>query len=134
MHADLAADVNIMLTAEYTQGVAGKHAGEDGAQDPAHSMHGEHVQRVINLQTTLEVVGRQEADQTGEYADDQRAGRTDEAGRRRYGAKARNHTRHRTQGARLAETNPLGAHPSERAGRRRYVRNQHGHGGVTICR
>src|SRR5690606_22472741 len=79
------ADVALDGAGSAADGLAGEYAGEDGADDAAHAVHTEHVEAVVIAERTL-YAGREEvADRARSKADEQRADRIDEAGRRRDG-------------------------------------------------
>src|SRR5262245_37018294 len=60
--------------------LGGEHTGQDGTGDTADTVHAEDVQRIVIAEDVLDRGGGEEADHAGGDADDQGAGRIDEAG------------------------------------------------------
>ena len=99
-----------------------EHAGQQRAQDPAHGMHAEHVERVVDLQHVLEAVDAPQADDARGEADHERAGDAHVARGRRDRDEARDRTRRRTEHRRLALEDPFAERPRQHRARRREVR------------
>jgi len=77
--------------------IRGKNTGQQGAEYAAHTVHGEHIEGIVNLEFLLDGLGRHIADYTGAKADHQGAAGANKTGSGGNGAQPRHHTGNDTQ-------------------------------------
>ena len=93
-------------------------AGADGADDAAHAVDAEHVERVVITDEVLETRAGEQADRSNHEAENDCANRTGEAGGRRDRDKTRNSARSHTQQAGFALEHRFGEAPGDSASSR----------------
>ncbi len=119
MRTDLGGDdgvVHVVNDSGAAHAEAVEHAGQQCAEDTAHAVDAEHVQRIVRTQQFLQAGHTPEADHAGQCADDQPAADTDPATSRGDGNQACHCTGSRTQQAGLALQHPFRAHPGQHCG------------------
>src|SRR3954451_9300389 len=104
---------------------AAEETDEQSADDSADEVHADDVERVVVTELVLQR-DREGADGAGDQAEDDRADRADEAGRRRDRDETRHRTGSRTQRRRVTVAQLLDEDPAEHGSRRRRVRVDEG--------
>jgi len=91
LHRDLARHRLALGVTDAAERSSTENAGERRADDAADAVHREDIERIVDREHALHVVGGNETDDTGDQADDDCAHRPDEARGRRDGAESRHH-------------------------------------------
>src|SRR5208283_1205472 len=93
--------------------LGGKEASSQGAPDTAHAVDAKGIEGVIVTQPRFDECNEDKTENAHEYADHYRRHGADEAGRRRNGDEARNHTRGSSENGRFPVVDPFDDGPCE---------------------